>query len=640
MGYGARAAHWRLRGRRLRLGPSRPARPDPVLRLTTDLRLGFEGPRAGSTTLREGDTAFVALSVERAPGAARRYEATSDSTHRRGTGASGSRTERSPTTRGGVPSAQRADAEGSHVRPERRDGRRARRPRSRRRRADCATGTTGTRGSATRRSRCGRCTRSASTTRPTTSSLHPRRRRRGALAGAVRRRRRARPARARRSSTCPATRTRGRFASETRPPASASTTCGARCSTRSTCTPEPRRPGRRPGGCVRRGRGRRSRTGRSPTEGIWEVRGEPRHFTVSKVMCWVACDRGAARGDARRASGRSGGARRPRRSTPMSSRRGVTSAACSASTTTPSARRLEPAARRSSASSARRPRHRATVHAIARRADDRRPRAAVPGRGDRRRAAGDEGAFTICSFWWSARSRRSGRPTRRSAVREATVLASPLQPVRGGARPAQRPPPRELPAGLHPPRADQRAHARDPRRRRAGARRAAREDAPPGGRQEMTVHLVRVGDLSAAEYGDVLELAAAIKGNRTGWLGALRGETLAYFLSRAGVVAPGAGGRARPAARDGGRDAPRRGGGGAAAGPGRGHPARDLRLRRRARHRHAAPGGAPRRDGGAPAGARVGWPTNPKSPGAHTRRCTRSCGAADARGHLCPSARR
>ena len=27
--------------------------------------------------------------------------------------------------------------------------------------------------------------------------------------------------------------------------------------------------------------------------GIWEVRGEPRHFTASKVMCWVAVDRGA-----------------------------------------------------------------------------------------------------------------------------------------------------------------------------------------------------------------------------------------------------------------------------------------------------------------------------------------------------------
>ncbi|MGI8564332.1 MAG: glycoside hydrolase family 15 protein [Candidatus Dormibacter sp.] len=30
-----------------------------------------------------------------------------------------------------------------------------------------------------------------------------------------------------------------------------------------------------------------------PDRGIWEVRGEPRHFTSSKVMCWVALDRGA-----------------------------------------------------------------------------------------------------------------------------------------------------------------------------------------------------------------------------------------------------------------------------------------------------------------------------------------------------------
>ncbi|HEV8651465.1 MAG TPA: glycoside hydrolase family 15 protein [Actinomycetes bacterium] len=30
-----------------------------------------------------------------------------------------------------------------------------------------------------------------------------------------------------------------------------------------------------------------------PDQGIWEVRGEPKHFTSSKLMCWVACDRGA-----------------------------------------------------------------------------------------------------------------------------------------------------------------------------------------------------------------------------------------------------------------------------------------------------------------------------------------------------------
>ncbi|WP_280273152.1 glycoside hydrolase family 15 protein [Nocardia wallacei] len=32
---------------------------------------------------------------------------------------------------------------------------------------------------------------------------------------------------------------------------------------------------------------------REPDRSLWEVRGEPRHFTSSKVMCWVALDRGA-----------------------------------------------------------------------------------------------------------------------------------------------------------------------------------------------------------------------------------------------------------------------------------------------------------------------------------------------------------
>jgi GH15 family glucan-1,4-alpha-glucosidase len=32
---------------------------------------------------------------------------------------------------------------------------------------------------------------------------------------------------------------------------------------------------------------------REPDRGIWEVRGEPKHFTSSKAMCWVAADRGA-----------------------------------------------------------------------------------------------------------------------------------------------------------------------------------------------------------------------------------------------------------------------------------------------------------------------------------------------------------
>lgn len=32
---------------------------------------------------------------------------------------------------------------------------------------------------------------------------------------------------------------------------------------------------------------------RKPDKGIWEIRGEGQHFVSSKVMCWVALDRGA-----------------------------------------------------------------------------------------------------------------------------------------------------------------------------------------------------------------------------------------------------------------------------------------------------------------------------------------------------------
>jgi GH15 family glucan-1,4-alpha-glucosidase len=45
---------------------------------------------------------------------------------------------------------------------------------------------------------------------------------------------------------------------------------------------------------------------RDPDQGLWEVRGPAQHFTASKVMCWVAADRGARlarlRGDTGRAT--------------------------------------------------------------------------------------------------------------------------------------------------------------------------------------------------------------------------------------------------------------------------------------------------------------------------------------------------
>jgi GH15 family glucan-1,4-alpha-glucosidase len=68
---------------------------------------------------------------------------------------------------------------------------------------------------------------------------------------------------------------------------------------------------------------------REPDRGIWEVRGEPKHFTSSKIMCWVAADRGARLAACARTRRRSSAGRPPRmRSRPTCSPMASTSAAC------------------------------------------------------------------------------------------------------------------------------------------------------------------------------------------------------------------------------------------------------------------------------------------------------------------------
>jgi alpha,alpha-trehalase len=44
---------------------------------------------------------------------------------------------------------------------------------------------------------------------------------------------------------------------------------------------------------------------RDPDQGLWEVRGPARHFTASKILCWVAADRGAKLAELRGDSARS-----------------------------------------------------------------------------------------------------------------------------------------------------------------------------------------------------------------------------------------------------------------------------------------------------------------------------------------------
>ena len=151
-----------------------------------------------------------------------------------------------------------------------------------------------------------------------------------------------------------------------------------------------------------------------PDQGIWEMRGEPQHFVASKVMCWVAVDRGTAprrvRGDTERverwqaaademhAEILDAGHRRPRRVHAVLRHQGP--------------RRVEPAhpdhglpPRRRRTGARHRARHR-------RRAHQGRARAALPGRhapttGSPARRARSRSAPS----GWCRRSRSSARPT-------------------------------------------------------------------------------------------------------------------------------------------------------------------------------------------------------------------------------------
>ena len=220
---------------------------------------------------------------------------------------------------------------------------------------------------------------------------------------------------------------------------------------------------------------------REPDRGIWEVRGEPKHFTSSKMMCWVACDRGArlARlredeehaeqwqevADEIHADICENGRRRPRRLHPaLRHRRAGRVAAADAARALPAARR------RAHRQHGQRDRVELTVDGLVLRykvdeTDD--------------GLTGEEGTFTICSFWLVSALAEIGETSLGAcAVREAARLRLAAVPLRGGDRRALGPPPRQLPAGVHAPGADQRRHARDPRR--PGARRGPAGRSTPG----------------------------------------------------------------------------------------------------------------------------------------------------------------
>ena len=205
---------------------------------------------------------------------------------------------------------------------------------------------------------------------------------------------------------------------------------------------------------------------REPDHGIWEVRGPPRHFTSSKLFCWVAADRGArlatmhdepdlaarwrAAADeihadmcANAVDGRD-----------VFVQHYDTDALDAALLLMPLVRFLPPTD----------PRVRATVLAIA---DE---LTTVDGLVLRYRVnqtddglGTEEGTFTICSFWLVSALAEIGELPRASKLCERLLsFGSSLQLFAEEDRPGHRPAPGELPAGLYASGSDQRSHARDP----------------------------------------------------------------------------------------------------------------------------------------------------------------------------------
>ena len=211
------------------------------------------------------------------------------------------------------------------------------------------------------------------------------------------------------------------------------------------------------------------RNWKEPDRGIWEVRGEPQHFTASKAMCWVALDRGVRlakeRGDETRAAQWQAVADEIHADVCEHGvdERGVFSQTYDGDTprrlAPPPADHGLPAARRRTDPQDR-PRDR-------RRADRARPGPPLQDRAHRRRArrqGGDVHDLLVLARAGPDADRRAR--SRKVPLRAPALAREPAPALRGGARFRERPTPRELPPGVHPPFVDHRGRRPDPGRGR------------------------------------------------------------------------------------------------------------------------------------------------------------------------------
>jgi alpha,alpha-trehalase len=171
------------------------------------------------------------------------------------------------------------------------------------------------------------------------------------------------------------------------------------------------------------------RVWRKPDQGIWEARGEPKHYVSSKLMCWVALDRGARlaelRGEAELATRWQAGAEEIRADI---LERGVDERGVFVqhydTTALDASNLLIPIVRFLPADDER---VRTTVLAIANELNDHglilRYRVEETDDG----LSGEEGTFLICSFWMVSALSEVGEPERARALCERLLShASPL----------------------------------------------------------------------------------------------------------------------------------------------------------------------------------------------------------------------